>query len=191
MPRDKRKLAINQANYRRRLQQRISQTSSQEDGTETHTQEETLQYDTPHTQGDADEIHSADSVDSDTGDSDTNFDMFELEESDDEAELAVQETRDIQSDLAKFCTDFKLSRVASAELLRLLKQHGHADLPADVRTLISRCSTLQKFQIESSELTYVGIEVCLKKLLDMFPNFDSNSNIELVFNFDGLPLASE
>ena len=49
-----------------------------------------------------------------------------------------------------------------SELLRLLRNHGRQNLPADVRTLIKRRSTVSKYQVETSELTNVGIEVSLK-----------------------------
>ena len=69
------------------------------------------------------------------------FDSDSLPVSSDDETLESSDRMSLQSDLAKWVIDARISRECCSGLLTLLRQHGHHELPKDCRTLLGTPSS--------------------------------------------------
>ncbi|ELU16222.1 hypothetical protein CAPTEDRAFT_23500, partial [Capitella teleta] len=90
--------------------------------------------------------------------------------------------------LLTWYTLFSVTSNAMDGLLKILKNHGHDDLPATVRTLRKTPRSVPITKKSGMEYVYLGIQTQLKKILNGVTPPDRP--MLLSFNVDGLPLFS-
>lgn len=74
------------------------------------------------------------------------------------------------------------------DLLKLLRNHGHNDLPNDSRTLMNTPRTCNVINMsDGGKYIHIGLEVVVKHFISQHKV--STTNLELDINIDGLPLA--
>lgn len=130
-----------------------------------------------------------DQVDDDQeDDEEVDGDNFELD-IDEDAEIDINEDDDsFMEKLARLVIKYRLTREATNELLRLLKEAGHRELPVTRETLLHTPSTpIIPRHCYPGEYFHVGLRKCLKRC-----NFSFLENLEVVeldINIDGVSLA--
>ena len=91
--------------------------------------------------------------------------------------------------LAKWILKYQISRTASNELLAILRQSGHDDLPKCTRTILKTPRTVLCEQKCGGEYVYLGISNGISRSLAIFPQYRfNNDTISLIVNVDGVPL---
>ena len=87
--------------------------------------------------------------------------------------------------LAEWVVVNQTSHSASNQLLFILRNNGHAELPKDVRTLLKTPCNIPLQNKCGGDYIYYGLETNILKHLSKFPDLEK---IELVVNVDGIPL---
>ena len=102
-------------------------------------------------------------------------------------EIDLEENgENISSDIAEWASKNLITHTVLRELLVILKNHGHSDLPRDPRTLLKVPRVIVSTQNCGGDYVYLGLRSILSNyLLNLANNFDI---VELVINIDGLPL---
>ena len=95
----------------------------------------------------------------------------------------------LQEQLASWATKNKCTRASINELLSILKNHGHKDLPIDSRTLLKSPRYVESLYLSGGKYLYLGIYNGVSRLLNLYKGNGKDLNpISLVVNIDGLPL---
>ena len=91
----------------------------------------------------------------------------------------------LREKLAEWVVVNQTSHSASNQLLFILRNNGHAELPKDVRTLLKTPCNIPLQNKCGGDYIYYGLETNILKHLCKFPDLEK---IELVVNVDGIPL---
>lgn len=91
----------------------------------------------------------------------------------------------LQESLRRWALDYNISKRAINALLKILISFGMCFLPNDSRTLLCTPRSIVMETVSNGKLWYNGIE---KNLRMIFSNFNTDLNLDLCFNIDGLPL---
>lgn len=95
--------------------------------------------------------------------------------------------QDIQTLIVEHC----ISHHTANQLLRILRQHGHLELPKDVRMLIrtprNACTNIKL--IGNGRYIHFGISSGLKRSMKIYFNFLKGNEIKLNINIDGVPIS--
>ena len=145
------------------------------------------------------DIESAhDSGDNSTTDSFSYNDTDNFEEfannvvfsSDPESDGTDEDEVSIAADLAFWVNMFGVMHNAVDALLKILKRHGHTDLPATARTLLKTVKVVQTEVKSGMEYFHFGLKNELVSNLRKYPAAVVNSldQFEISLNIDGLPL---
>ena len=95
--------------------------------------------------------------------------------------------RSLVGDIAAFCIKWKVTREASNELLLLLSRHGVQGLPRDCRAAKHSLRVVKNVvDVGSGSYYHFGVKKELQRNLSLYKNL--NSDLQLQFNIDGLPL---
>ena len=102
-------------------------------------------------------------------------------------EIDVEENgENISSDIAEWASKNLITHTVLRELLVILKNHGHSDLPRDPRTLLKVPRIIVSTQKCGGDYVYLSLRsIIFNYLSNPANNFDI---VELVINIDGLPL---
>ena len=101
-------------------------------------------------------------------------------------EESEEEPQILSQSLAKCALDNGWTHQSVDQLLLILRNHGHGDLPKTARTLLKTPRVIQVENKCGGDYVYVGLAKNLQRIL--LENPQDNLNIELLFNIDGLPL---
>lgn len=98
----------------------------------------------------------------------------------------------LASHLRDWVNKFQVKHNAVDELVKLLRESGHPDLPATARTLLKTARTVDVSQKSGMEYIFLGVKVELVKHLDKYPPEirQSVNTLDIALNIDGLPLFS-
>jgi hypothetical protein len=92
--------------------------------------------------------------------------------------------------LASWAIKHNITQSALSDLLKLLKNHGHAVLPSDGRTLLGTPRRTLIREVKPGFYWHAGLENGLVSCLSQSKyNLESVNKIELAINIDGLPLS--
>jgi len=90
---------------------------------------------------------------------------------------------------AKLVVKHQLPRQCTSEILQLLREGGHTEMPKDPRTLISTPEAVNSIKKCGGEYKYIGIQPGLKNILKSNPRYANEVNtLKLTVNVDGMPL---
>lgn len=101
-----------------------------------------------------------------------------------EATENLMNTHELKNDVANWVNQNRIAKTAVNSLLSILIAHG-LDLPKDYRTLLKTPTNVEIANTAGGEFWYNGIKNNLKTI---FATLDSDINIMLTINIDGLPL---
>ena len=90
--------------------------------------------------------------------------------------------------LATWASQNKLTRAAINELLVILKDSGHKELPKDARTLLKTPRMVPTLVKAGGDYTYIGIQKGICKSLRHTDLGERDSTLKLSINVDGLPI---
>lgn len=95
------------------------------------------------------------------------------------------ESNSFKNKIAAWMIKANVSRSLGNELLHILKEEGHEDLPSCMRTLISIDNTTTLIDMPPGKYHHFGLEYWLRKRITSCDNLNT---IELSINVDGLPI---
>lgn len=101
-----------------------------------------------------------------------------------EASENLMDAHELKNDVASWVNQNRIAKRAVNSLLSILVSHG-LDLPLDYRTLLKTPTNVEIENTAGGEFWYNGIKTNLKTI---FATLDSDINIPLNINIDGLPL---
>ncbi len=105
---------------------------------------------------------------------------------DDRFEEVSEHPDDLCSDLADWAVTNNQTHKSINELLKILRKHGHHELPTDSRTLLSTPRVIERQTKCGGEYIYYGIEKGICRILLQCPA--STESIAVCINVDGVPL---
>ena len=112
-------------------------------------------------------------------------DLFSSEE-----ECDVEDQNSLKDDLAAWANKHSIKHNHIDDLLKIMQNHGHVELPSTARTLL-KTPTIIEVQVKSQmEYVYFPIEGQLLKYLRIYPDecIRTLDSISLSLNIDGLPV---
>ena len=119
---------------------------------------------------------------------DTELSSGEPTDSDAEPQELCRETQSsLPDDLTQWLVQYSITREAGNSLLKLLRKHGHPELPKDLRTLKKTPRTVNVTDVCGGQYTYIG----MKKAMQMVAYSETSgesSHVEIQINVDGIPL---
>ena len=80
------------------------------------------------------------------------------------------------------------SRDSFNELLSILRERDHLDLPKDCRTLLGTPRSVFTKAQSGGECIYLGVENGITRILHSIDNINFLKTLHLVINIDGIPL---
>ena len=143
------------------------------------------------TDGDCSDIsNDDDSYTSDTDDDNNDEELNALLEKNEEAndKDIVEQEPNLNYRLAQWVVKNKIVRSASDELLVLLRQNGHSDLPKCTKTLIKTPRKVNISEKCGGSYIYLGIIRGINRVIENNPHLPIPQIISLNVNIDGLPL---
>lgn len=93
--------------------------------------------------------------------------------------------KNLSDKLRTWAIEFRIQRSGVSELLKILISAGHKSLPRDSRSLLRTPRIVQIENRAGGQYWHHGIENNLKRI---FAKLNSDTEIEMNFNMDGLPL---
>ena len=95
---------------------------------------------------------------------------------------------DMTDAIAKWILTYKISRSASNELLRILRENGHNDVPKCTRTVLQTPRGIVSDKKCGGDYIYLGIVRGIARTIKANPQHKVGNKISLVVNVDGVPL---
>lgn len=96
------------------------------------------------------------------------------------------EKNDLRSDLASWCVNNDIPRIAASKLLKILRNHNIEGLPLDSRTLLKTPRTITIEELDPGMYIHIGLE---KNLHHILKSYESVPDILLLdINIDGAPI---
>ena len=100
-----------------------------------------------------------------------------------------EEEDPITSKLASWACRNDVTRTALNELLHILRNSGHINLPKDARTVLKTPRSVTVLNKAGGDYVYLGIEAgILRTLSDFSSSNNPNPIIKLLINADGVPI---
>ncbi|KAA0702693.1 hypothetical protein E1301_Tti011221 [Triplophysa tibetana] len=93
---------------------------------------------------------------------------------------------DLCSDLADWTVTHNQTHKSLNDLLKILREHGHSELPKDSRTLLCTPKVVECQAKCNGEYIYYGLETGIRRTLLQCPA--STDHIAVTINVDGVPL---
>lgn len=114
-------------------------------------------------------------------------DMTILSDSEDDSE---NDEVSLTDDLVGWVNEFCVKHNAVDSLLKILRKHGHAELPCVARTLMKTVRDVQISTRSSMEYYHIGLKTELMKKFQEYPDKirTEADNIDISLNIDGIPL---
>ncbi|KAA0722908.1 hypothetical protein E1301_Tti013665 [Triplophysa tibetana] len=110
-----------------------------------------------------------------------------LEETPEIADAHLDGNRlDLCSDLADWTVTHNQTHKSLNDLLKILREHGHSELPKDSRTLLCTPKVVECQAKCNGEYIYYGLETGIRRTLLQCPA--STDHIAVTINVDGVPL---
>ncbi|KAA0723981.1 hypothetical protein E1301_Tti021452 [Triplophysa tibetana] len=110
-----------------------------------------------------------------------------LEETPEIADARLDGNRlDLCSDLADWTVTHNQTHKSLNDLLKILREHGHSELPKDSRTLLCTPKVVECQAKCNGEYIYYGLETGIRRTLLQCPA--STDHIAVTINVDGVPL---
>ncbi|KAK0136622.1 hypothetical protein N1851_027195 [Merluccius polli] len=106
----------------------------------------------------------------------------------DDLEASDQRPALLASDLASWACQFQVKHNAVDDLLKLLRGHGHTDLPSTTRTLLKTPREVRITSKSGMEYVHFPIKDKLQQTLLRYPADQVPDCVDLSFNVDGLHL---
>lgn len=100
--------------------------------------------------------------------------------------LRVDKTTEIKDKLIRWAINHRITKIATNELLNILKFAGLSFLPRDSRTLLGTPVNIPIIRLTNGKMWYNGVKTCLENVLS---EISENTSITLDFNFDGAPIS--
>ena len=94
---------------------------------------------------------------------------------------------DLVRDLSKWAVNHAITHSSLNDLLVLMRNHGHANLPKNAKTLLKTPDQVNTEKLCSGDYIYLGLATGIKKMLQDNEACISNE-IHLIVNLDELPL---
>ena len=99
-----------------------------------------------------------------------------------------EEEDPITSKLASWACRNDITRTALNELLQILRNHGHLNLPKDARTVLKTPRSVKVLNKAGGDYVYLGIEAGILRTLSDFSPPNNMNPIKLLINADGVPI---
>lgn len=95
--------------------------------------------------------------------------------------------QDLQTLIVEHCISYNIAN----ELLKILRKHGHIELPSDVRNLVKtpRNAYVKIKKLGNGHYVHFGIFSALERFMKVYTNFIRGDKIKLNINIDGLPIC--
>ena len=95
----------------------------------------------------------------------------------------------LTNDLARWILKYQVSRNAKNDLLTILRQYGHLEMPKYTRTLLKTQRQVHTEIKCGGDYIYLGISngISIVFISNLYLQMDSNA-MDLVVNVDGVPL---
>lgn len=106
-----------------------------------------------------------------------------------ESSSLLENSRELQADLASWAIDCNIGLNHTSKLLKVLRKYN-LNVPADARTLFNTPRTVEIITVEPGFYSHIGIKNSILKDLDLLPDdVVVPTNIKININIDGLPLS--
>lgn len=109
----------------------------------------------------------------------------QIDDSNDEAQR-VDKATEIKNKLIRWAINHRITKIATNDLLSILKFAGLNFLPKDSRTLLRTDVNTPITHLSNGKMWYNGVKKCLENVLC---KISSNISVTLDFNFDGAPIS--
>ena len=117
------------------------------------------------------------------------IDSHMIQSSTDESAEDSDTSKNFKTTLAKWMTKNNITQNASDDLLKLLRESGHPNLPKTARSLLRTPRDTQTEDKSGMEYKYLGLIPALKGVLQgQMANNTEISELKLSLNIDGLPI---
>ncbi|CAC5422454.1 unnamed protein product [Mytilus coruscus] len=137
--------------------------------------------------------HELESDNSSSGLPDIDWDSVEKFETlsvDTDTDFNPDEDDTLLEELAVWTNTFQVNHNAVDALLKILKEHGHQNLPGTCRTLLKTVREVETTNISGMDYYNFGLEIELLKTFGQYPKMvtDNVESVDISLNIDGLPL---
>jgi len=97
----------------------------------------------------------------------------------------------LREDLQKLIIERNIPHSTANELLRILRKHGHIELPSDVRVLVitPRNASVNIKCIGDGRYTHFSLTSNLERSIKIYSKFIKTNEIKININIDGLPIS--
>lgn len=99
--------------------------------------------------------------------------------------------KNLWQDLQTLIVEHNIPHNTANELLRIMKKHGHTELPNDVRVLVAtpRNASVHISPVSGGHYIHFGLSSSLQRSIQLYAKFIKTNSIKLNINIDGLPIA--
>jgi len=106
-------------------------------------------------------------------------------------ELTDNINESLKKDLQTLIIEHNIPHNTVNDILRILKKHGHFELPNDVRVLMEtpRNASVNIKSVADGQYVHFGISSGLEQCIKIYNKFIKSNNIKLNINVDGLPIC--
>lgn len=97
----------------------------------------------------------------------------------------------LREDLQILIIQRNMQHTTANELLRILRKHGHIELPSDVRFSVRtpRNASVNIQSLSNGHYVHFGLVPALERSIQMYSKFIITEEIKLNVNIDGLPIS--
>ncbi|XP_070163480.1 uncharacterized protein [Polyergus mexicanus] len=99
----------------------------------------------------------------------------------------------LQEDLQKLIIECNVPHNIANELLRILRKHGHTELPSDVRVLVNTPrngnASVNIKRMDNGRYAHFGLTSVLERSIKIYSQFIETNEIKININVDGLPIS--
>lgn len=97
----------------------------------------------------------------------------------------------LREDLEKLIIERNVPYNTANELLRILRKHGHTELPSDVRVLVNtpRNASVNIKHMGNGRYAHFGLTSALERSIKIYSQFIETNEIKININVDGLPIS--
>lgn len=97
----------------------------------------------------------------------------------------------LREDLHKLIIERNVPHNTANELLRILRKHGHTELPCDVRALVNtpRNASVNIKRMGNGRYAHFGLTSALERSIKIYSQFIETNKIKININVDGLPIS--
>jgi len=97
----------------------------------------------------------------------------------------------LREDLQRLIINHNIPHSTANELLKILRKHGHVELPGDVRVLVQtpRNASINIKCMGNGRYVHFGVASALKRSIEIYSKFIKTDEIKININIDGLPIS--